>query len=458
MKLVRVTLAAIAAALTMPAPAETPTGSAFTYQGRLNTSGTPASGAHDFEFSLYDDPTSGIQVGPTVSLTANVTAGLFTAPLDFGATAWTENKRWLEVHVRTNGETTFTSLFPRTEITPAPHALLPETVARRNTAQTFTADQAITGNVSITDGNVVATGTFFQTAAPPVTGVGTRMMWLPGKGSFRAGHAEFDEWDPANVGNYSTALGLGPKASGDYSSALGYRAKAEGRGSSAMGYLSTASGDYATAIGYRCIADGDYSVALGQRADTDFRAGCFVFADAASVTPLLSSAYNQFLVRASGGIRFYSNSTQTAGVQLSAGSGTWSNLSDRNTKNNITAVNPRAILEGVLKLPIATWNYKSQEEKFRHIGPMAQDFFAAFKVGEDDKHISSVDPDGVALAAIQGLHAELVERDEKLADQQKQISDLKAQVTELETLKETVAKQQIAIEAIQALLAKSGGQ
>ena len=53
-----------------------------------------------------------------------------------------------------------------------------------------------------------------------------------------------------------------------------------------------------------------------------------------------------------------------------------------------------------------TWNLKSQDPAIRHIGPMAQDFYAAFNVGEDDKHINSVDADGVALAAIQGLNRE----------------------------------------------------
>jgi len=54
-------------------------------------------------------------------------------------------------------------------------------------------------------------------------------------------------------------------------------------------------------------------------------------------------------------------------------------------------------------LPIERWSYKS-ERGVRHVGPMAQDFYAAFRVGEDDKHITSIDEDGVALAAIKALH------------------------------------------------------
>jgi len=61
----------------------------------------------------------------------------------------------------------------------------------------------------------------------------------------------------------------------------------------------------------------------------------------------------------------------------------------------------------VANLPLATWNYKSQDDSIRHIGPMAQDFKAAIGLGKEDTHITTIDADGVALAAIQGMHAEL---------------------------------------------------
>jgi hypothetical protein len=64
------------------------------------------------------------------------------------------------------------------------------------------------------------------------------------------------------------------------------------------------------------------------------------------------------------------------------------------------------VLAKIDALPISRWSYKS-ERGVRHVGPMAQDFYAAFKVGEDDKHITSIDEDGVALAAIKALHSQL---------------------------------------------------
>jgi hypothetical protein len=76
--------------------------------------------------------------------------------------------------------------------------------------------------------------------------------------------------------------------------------------------------------------------------------------------------------------------------------------SDRNAKEGFEAVDPRAVLAAVTRLPIERWSYKG--EVARHLGPMAQDFAAAFGLGADDRHIFTLDAAGVALAAIQGLH------------------------------------------------------
>ena len=62
------------------------------------------------------------------------------------------------------------------------------------------------------------------------------------------------------------------------------------------------------------------------------------------------------------------------------------------------------ILAKLAALPISTWNYKSDPPSVRHLGPMAQDFMAAFGLGEDDKVINMVDANGVVMVAIQALH------------------------------------------------------
>ena len=86
--------------------------------------------------------------------------------------------------------------------------------------------------------------------------------------------------------------------------------------------------------------------------------------------------------------------------------GAFSQASDRNVKQDIEPVDPEAVLRKVADLPIAEWSYR-HDQNTRHVGPMAQDFHAAFGLGTDERHIATVDADGVALAAIQGLNRHL---------------------------------------------------
>ncbi len=94
----------------------------------------------------------------------------------------------------------------------------------------------------------------------------------------------------------------------------------------------------------------------------------------------------------------------SSGAFLSTG-GVWTSTSDRAVKENFAAVDPRAVLDRVTQRSLQTWNYKVEQREVRHLGPTAQDFCAAFGLGEDDRHISPVDEGGVALAVILGLHA-----------------------------------------------------
>jgi hypothetical protein len=81
--------------------------------------------------------------------------------------------------------------------------------------------------------------------------------------------------------------------------------------------------------------------------------------------------------------------------------------SDENIKRDFLSVDPDQILDKLSRLPVGTWAYRSEGSAVRHIGPMAQDFKAAFDVGASDRAISKVDADGVAFAAIQALNARL---------------------------------------------------
>lgn len=302
---------------------------------------------------------------------------------------------------------------------------------------------------AFSDGGLLATGAF-GTGAIPASGTGARMMWYPAKAAFRAGWVNTNAWDDANVGTYSVAIGEntqasgsravamggGATASGDYSLAAGLLTSAEGIYSMAMGNDSHATQRGAVALGEQVVADGRSSVALGSGAGSGGHKGSFLFHDYCPLfsgcAPYANTADNQFMVSASGGILLYTGSS--SGVQLPPGSGSWASMSDRNAKTAIRTVDPREVLEKVAALPLNTWQYKSQEAKYRHMGPMAQDFHATFGLGETDRSIDVVDADGVALAAIQGLYAQVKDRDAEIAALRGELAAQKTRVAALESL------------------------
>jgi hypothetical protein len=99
-------------------------GTAFTYQGRLNTAGIPANGVYDLRFELYDALTDGNLSSISVTNAGTmVSNGLFTATLDFGLGAISGATLWLDIAVRTNGESEFAPLAPRQLLTPSPYAV-----------------------------------------------------------------------------------------------------------------------------------------------------------------------------------------------------------------------------------------------------------------------------------------------------------------------------------------------
>jgi len=89
-------------------------------------------------------------------------------------------------------------------------------------------------------------------------------------------------------------------------------------------------------------------------------------------------------------------------------------------------VDSAQVLERLLGMPVSTWNYKAQDDGVRHMGPMAQDFHAAFGLGGSDVLIDTVDTDGVALAAIKGLAARLHDRDAEIVELQERLRALRA--------------------------------
>jgi hypothetical protein len=170
-----------------------------------------------------------------------------------------------------------------------------------------------------------------------------------------------------------------------------------------------------------------------------------VWSDARSPTPFSSQHHYQFRARAFGGFRFEDGETlwvemaylpstpisTSVGAYLSGG-GVWTNSSDRNLKENFEPVNGQDVLNRLAELPISTWNYKADDPDIHHMGPVAQDFYATFGLGEDDRHIAAMDTSGVALAAIQELYAKNQALEAENADLQTQIDGLETRLTALE--------------------------
>ena len=137
-------------------------------------------------------------------------------------------------------------------------------------------------------------------------------------------------------------------------------------------------------------------------------------------------------IKTPGGTTFYSNEGQTAGVSLAAGGTAWAVVSDRNVKKDFAAVDSAQILEKLAAMPITQWHYKWETSDITpHIGPMAQDFKAAFYPGTDDKSITTQEADGVALAAIQGLNEKL---EGQLKQQRTENAELKRRLDALEKI------------------------
>jgi len=275
---------------------------------------------------------------------------------------------------------------------------------------------------------------------------------IPGQGNTASGLNSFVGAGFLNVasgaysaifaGHESTASGDGSVILGGHGPGTG-QGNVEGPGQSAFvatGYSNVASGDFASVIsGHDSVAAGTGSIAIGIQALTQSAGavahdGSFVFSDGSSGN-FRSTAPHTFNVLATGGARIVTAATNTsgeavatAGVTIAAGGGSWTSLSDRAAKRDLLSADPEDVLEKVASMPIYTWRYITERSGANHMGPMAQDFYRAFGLGDSDKTITNVDADGVALAAIQGLKQALDRKDAEIRRMQSELSAIKAKL------------------------------
>ncbi len=118
----------------------------------------------------------------------------------------------------------------------------------------------------VTDSNVIFSAPYSNGSLPlyvPINGAGSRLMWLPAIGAFRAGIVSANNWNKDSIGLYSFAAGFDGKALGQASTAMGYGTQASGVAASAFGGFANANGDYSAAMGFFAKASGSVSTAIG---------------------------------------------------------------------------------------------------------------------------------------------------------------------------------------------------
>ena len=302
-----------------------------------------------------------------------------------------------------------------------------------NTGSNYATIGGGTGN-GITGGYGMIGGGFNNTATAAHVFIGG------GKDNTAGGPASVITGGSGNSANGNTAAVVG----GQFNSAGGDRSfVGGGAGNQATGETSTvgggtgnqATGLHATIPGGDSNSAAQRAFAAGTRAKA-VNTGTFVWADSTDAD-FSSTGNDQFLIRATGGVGIgITNPTEALHVDGNIlATGTVNGTSDRHVKENFAPLDSRTVLEKVASMPIQRWNYIG-ESNVQHVGPVAQDFHAAFTVGTDERHIAMVDADGIALAAIQGLNQKLAEelsrRDQENARVTKENEQIKARLDALE--------------------------
>lgn len=314
----------------------------------------------------------------------------------------------------------------------------------------------------------------------PASGAGTRFEWHPCRGSVRFGRVPTAQtnWDDANMddftfagGNQVVASGYGAFAYGDQvtasstvgvgfgsavtvSGTAGFSAGASnvcsGFACTAIGYTVRAGGQGSVALGYRTTANNDYSVAIGYRASNNTHTGTMAMGDESTTDSVRNQADNEFRARYNGGFRLRVSTAANGntpgaggnvGCDLTVAVPAWTCASSRTLKENFRSVDGEDVLKRLKAVPITTWNMIGADKSVRHLGPVAEDFYGAFKLGLGKTTIGMNDIDGVNLAAAKALEArtrhlqeEVTARDVKIATLEKKSSDLEARIARLEAL------------------------
>jgi hypothetical protein len=354
---------AMLALLNAPPSTAVAQGTAFTYQGRLNDGVNPATGIYDVRFTVYDAATvGGVVAGPLTNAATGITNGLFTVTLDFGGGVFTGPARWLEISARTNGGGAFSTLAPRQPLTPTPYAIFAETanaagltgtipaadlsgnyinpVTLNNAGNSFTGNGAGLVNVNAATLNGLSASKFWQIGGnagttPGVNFLGTtdnqeldlevndvlglRVLPCSGNPSVVGGSANSvanDCWNTiigGGTGNSVTNDTWYTVIGGGYGNQIAKLSPGWYPDKSVIGGgMNNTNAGYASVVpgGELNFAYGQHALAAGYCAKA-MNNGTFVWADN-NYANFSSTADNQFLIRASGGVGIGKNNPATA--------------------------------------------------------------------------------------------------------------------------------------------------
>lgn len=494
-----------------------PLSTAFTYQGQAKQSGVPLSGEVDLEFSLWISEAGGVQVGPTLSFNSvPVINGLLTVELDFGAAAFNGNARWLEINVRSPHDPTdtalFTTLSPRQPLNAIPYAGFAARPWASDKVNVFYTG----GNVGI---GTTAPALPLHVSGKARFGAGAvtgnNVSLAPDVNTGRDGihisngpdrRLELYTWglyndiksigaplsinhdsqqdvylcrDGGNVGigttgpnnrlsvnggaDLSGRLGIGTTTAAHSihvrNPVAGLRLESQSPSSthSKIEMINTQLVEGSNARGAINWV-GATGTIFGQVAyNTDNNAQLIFRANTTEVMRMTSGRVAVNRSSASHPIHVGTSTANGNGAHLTAG-GSWTNGSDRNSKDDFQAIDKQAVLAKLLDMPLMQWRYKGEPEDVKHLGPSAQDFHAAFGLGESDTHIGTIDADGVALAAIQGLYEIVKDKTAQIAslhaEQDAELTALRAgRDARLEALRDENAELRVRLERIEKMLA-----
>lgn len=435
----------------------------FTYHGQLQDAGQPANGKYDLQLTLYSAQHGGAALAtPTTLYGVDVKDGNFVSNVDFGALAPLDQQAWLEVSVKSaNGQ--FVKLDNRSPVAPQGSAC----------PGSWTLD----GNAGIPGGSYLGTADN-QLVALKANNQYAALLY-PG-------------------GNVGLAYPFGPATGVQYSTAIGYNAGTAFTGSTVIGGYADATfgtsvrdtatnqvvmaAEHGVGINTGKAANGnplmdeltiapsaglpagnaDLSLITGTPGATGYH-GFNINAEpvgylnlAGLYSPTAGSLDYGSILRVS----YYSGTTASfafngAGVGGAAirvgttagngngaflsNAGMWTNASSRTFKDSFAAIDPVAVLEKLVALPVKTWYYKGNRDDGQHMGPVAEEFAAAFGLGSNEKYIGSVDESGVAFAAIQGLNRKVERENTTLrsenANLRNQLDALSARLEKLEARK-----------------------